>query len=212
MRPPKCREYFFAVGTFLILISSSLLVDGCSIDFKDVCKNVTCPNGVPCKMDTSYYCEGRFGGVCSPVATCSYDVDPCKNHTCENGSTCVSVTDHCEGEDNTFCTMKAQCNVRSRPGTCPDPKSFPVHSCQNTCVDSDHFCPKDMKCCYSAFALGHFCGATWNITSTATAGTTSVEEDINDPRTQAVRVLHPWNKAPKKAVVNPLTVPLVSPL
>ena len=68
--------------------------------------------------------------------------------------------------------------------------------------------------------MGTFCVANiWNVSHgnviVPAAESTSVEENVDDPRTQAARILHPWNKAAARKfeeanplLANPLAVPL----
>lgn len=149
--------YFNILLLFCLAISS---IDCCSMVFKDPCLINSCPDGTTCKARMDYYCDDRFGGICTSVATCVSPAtkDPCDGYKCDEGTKCVNVTDQCSN-NGTLCSMKAQCNAVNRTGKCPDSKMLAVHSCMNSCSKDklDHMCPRNTKCCYSEMALGNYC-------------------------------------------------------
>ncbi|XP_055346308.1 papilin-like [Paramacrobiotus metropolitanus] len=138
--------------SFLALLGHQ--AESCSLLFPDVCKNVTCPNGVACQSDASYWSEHRIGGVSLPPLARCEDSDPCVGHVCRLGTRCVKVKDSCDAQG--ICTVKAQCNEINRPGKCPKPENIHVHSCMNSCRD-DAFCEGNAKCCRSKSTGGKWC-------------------------------------------------------
>jgi len=142
------------LGWTLVFGAIIFVADGCKFAFPESCKNVTCPEGVKCETDVNYWCPGRFGGICTQVATCGQQ-EPCQTHRCKSGTQCVKVIDACV---NGVCTMKAQCNDVVRSGTCPDPKDISIHSCMNGCDDGiDALCQAGAKCCSAVNFSRKFC-------------------------------------------------------
>ncbi|GAU99994.1 hypothetical protein RvY_10918 [Ramazzottius varieornatus] len=151
----------FCVVVFCGLIYSAESCKPAPFITADPCVNVKCPNGKICSAITDYYCDQIF---CRHLAICSATpvttIDACREHNpCKPGSHCVTVPDQCPN-NGTLCTFKPQCNVRNRPGKCPDSGSAARTSCDRTCSPkstNDATCPTGRKCCFLASDHENFC-------------------------------------------------------